>query len=340
MPIFTNRITNANNVCSNSHEKGYALVMVVWVMAILTMLALAFSRNVTVGSSVLGNSMGAIQAEVMAQAALERGIHALLNTGDRMSWKMDGTAYQFDYQGAALTFSIEDENGKIDVNSANRPLLRALFEEILSNYRPDEGKTITPDMMADRLLDWRDRDDLLRLDGAEFPEYDAMAYDVGPANRPFRSVSELQQVLGLDRRIYQELEGMVTVHSHGKAINPENAAERVLKLIPGVVDAEVDFFLSMRDENDYVDNLMKPPVLMGGNNYLDRKKSSVYTITGRADLPSGISYLKKVIVWKGGQGRGLLSGQNKASYKILDVREDSQISYGVFADDNLVVFVK
>lgn len=326
--------------CRKPQEKGYALVMVVWIMAILTMLALGFSRHITVGSAGLGNAIGASQAEILAQSALERGIHALLNPGERERWKLDGTAYQFSYKGAVLTFSLEDEHGKIDLNFADRQLLLALFEEVLSARTLAEGKNITPDMMVDRLLDWRDADDLPRLEGAEFPEYEAMAYEVGPANRPFRSVSELQQLLGMDRTLYEDLVDMVTVHSFEGTINPEHAGARVLKIIPGVVDGEVDLFLSMRAENDYANSATQLPVLTGGNNYLDRKTSTVYTITGRADLPSRISYLKKVILWKVEQGQGPLSRENKWSYKILEVRENSQISSGVFAEDNLIVFVK
>lgn len=311
----------------NRHrQKGYALVMVIWVMAILTLMALGFSRSLTVGSAGLSNSTGAIRAEVLAQAALERGLHALLNPGAEQSWKLDGTGYSFSFGGAVLTFSLEDEHGKIDLNTADRPLLLALFGDLLSGLPQTEGQDITADIMVDRLLDWRDADDLTRLDGAEIFDYEAMSYDVGPANRPFRSVSEIQQVLGMTRALYEELEDSVTVHSQERTINPLHAKEKLLRIIPGLGQAEVDVFLSLRAEYDYADKTVPEPALTGGRRYLNRDVSAVYTVTGRADLSSGISYLKQVIVWKTGGGR--LSGRNRGDYKILEIRKDRQISSG------------
>lgn len=336
---------NSHTSFNKPDQQGYALVMVVWVMAILTMLALGFSRTVTDGSTTLGNATQAIQARLLAQAALERGLHALFNPGQGESWKLDGTGYQFDYGGARLTFSLESEHGKIDVNAANTNLLRALFEDALLDQAMNEAGNMTPDRLVDRVMDWRDRDEFSRLEGAELPDYEALSYGGGPANRPFISIAELQQVLGMDRRTYEKIEPMITVHSYEGTLNPLYATPSVLKLIPGIVDEEVEDYIFAREQNDYANNNIQLPTFSGGNNILDQKTSSVYTITGRADLPSRLSYLIRIVVWNGQRRGGRTSGVNKTNdailpYKILEVREDHQISSTGFIQDNPVVFIR
>jgi len=306
---------------------GYALVMLVWVMAILTMLALGFSRNMTAGNALMANATSSIQAELYAESAFERGLHALLNPGEGESWKLDGTVYQFNHEDVRLGFSIQNERGKIDINMAEPAVLRAMFEAVLSSEDRENGLEISPDMMVDRLLDWRDKDELTRLQGAEYAEYEAQDYAVGPTNQPFRSIKELQQVLGMNRNLYEKLDNMVTVHSLSKGLNPLYSTENSLRMLPGIAEEQLDVFLSAREENDYANSDLPLPVMSGEYNFLDQNRASVYTVTGRADLPSQVSYLISMLVLKLDHEENVTSGDNKLAYRIVEVRKEGQVPY-------------
>ena len=87
--------------------------------------------------------------------------------------------------------TVEDEAGKVDLNSASEPLLRALLA----------GAGATPvevDRITAAILDYRDADNLRRPDGAEADEYRLAGRQNGPKNAPFDSIFELGQVLGVD----------------------------------------------------------------------------------------------------------------------------------------------
>src|SRR5690625_4200857 len=100
--------------------------------------------------------------------------------------------------------------------------------------------------LADAIEDWRDEDDLPRLYGAELAEYEAAGYPYGPANQPFGSVDELQQVIGMSWDLFRELEPLLTVHSSGQ-INPAFAsADAIYATMPDISLEEAQQFVHER----------------------------------------------------------------------------------------------
>lgn len=76
-----------------------------------------------------------------------------------------------------------DAHAKININTATREDLLLL---------PDMDESI-----ADAILDWIDRDDDTREFGAESGQYLGMRYPYLPRNAPFRSIQELELVVGV-----------------------------------------------------------------------------------------------------------------------------------------------
>ena len=120
--------------------------------------------------------------------------------------------------------SLQDEAGKVDLNSAQRGLLDALLRA--SDIEDDRR-----DALLDAIEDWRDPDSLRRLNGAEDQEYEAAGRTHGAKDATFNTVEELQQVLGVTPRLFKRLRPALTVHSHSAGIDDKVAPPEVLRAL-------------------------------------------------------------------------------------------------------------
>jgi len=60
--------------------------------------------------------------------------------------------------------------------------------------------------LVNAIIDWRDEDDLVGLEGAEKEEYKEAGLSYQPPNKPFKSIEELQMVLGMNEQIFKWIE--------------------------------------------------------------------------------------------------------------------------------------
>ncbi len=87
------------------------------------------------------------------------------------------------------TLTLSPEASRLNLNQADAQALRDLF---LEHHIPEHEAEI----MADSLLDWRDEDDLHRLNGAEKDYYQDRGYV--PRNGPLKDLSEVTLIKGFD----------------------------------------------------------------------------------------------------------------------------------------------
>ncbi|WP_419594988.1 general secretion pathway protein GspK [Thiolapillus sp.] len=115
------------------------------------------------------------------------------------------------------------ETGKIDLNYADQRTLVKLFESI-------EIDEVKASELADAILDWRDKNELYRLNGAERSEYEAAGKAYGPRNGPFETIEEVQLVLGMDAGIYTAIEDMITIYAKKDKVDLKKAPFKVLRV--------------------------------------------------------------------------------------------------------------
>src|SRR5690606_6678631 len=119
----------------------------------------------------------------------------------------DGRPYAWAYRDAEVVVEVVDEEGKVDLNLADMPLLERLL--LATGSDAAEARAV-----AAAILDWRDIDPLTQpAGGAEDPDYAAADLPYGAKDAPFEDVSELQQVLGVDRALFGRVAPHVTVFS-------------------------------------------------------------------------------------------------------------------------------
>jgi len=206
---------------SNS-ESGLALVSVLWVIIILSIIALSVIGLTQQTRHAAVRSFERVVAEASANAGIHRAIFSLLATRSEDRWPTNRQAIKWYYSGQEVLITIEPEAARIDLNYADHQLLSGLFLAVgADNKKADE--------LADAIEDWRDEDDLRRLNGAERGEYLASGHHVMPANAPFETTGEVKHVLGITEAIYGCVAPALTVYSGRPDIDARTASTLVLK---------------------------------------------------------------------------------------------------------------
>ena len=116
--------------------RGAALLLVLWLIALLTALIGAFALTARV-ELLQGRVLGkGAEAQEIARAGVEYALVRLADTDPATHWLPDGRRYRWNYAGSRVEISIVDETGKVDLNQADAPLLSALIKTVGGDPRP------------------------------------------------------------------------------------------------------------------------------------------------------------------------------------------------------------
>lgn len=181
-----------------SRERGFALLMVLWTVALLALLG---TRIVAAGRAETRAAI-ALRASAVAEAAADGAIPEtvfhLLDPPPH-GWAADGQARALAGGAATVTVRVTDEAWKVPLNGAPVPLLQALLQEVGAD-------SATAAALAQRMQDWRsDAEGPARL-----RPYRAAGRAWGPPGAPFREVDDLALLLGLTPALRARLAPHVT----------------------------------------------------------------------------------------------------------------------------------
>ncbi|MEW8204906.1 MAG: PilX N-terminal domain-containing pilus assembly protein [Candidatus Thiodiazotropha taylori] len=202
-------------------NRGVALILVLWMVALLTIIAASFSTQSKVESRLAGNSKAALQAKLLAESGFSR---ALMVISPQQRWNFNGQLYPLQTAQGELEVSIRNASGLLDLNKASSDQLNRLF--VLISDDPEERNAL-----VDRLHDWRDADDLRRLNGAEDKDYRAAGYDYATAGKDLTSLEELAYVMGFDAARVNRLRPYVTLNSDTATVDYRFASEQLTALL-------------------------------------------------------------------------------------------------------------
>jgi len=213
---------SARRFQSKMAHRGAALLLVMWLIALLASLIGAFALTARIErlqERVL--SRGAIAGQA-ARAGLEMAMVKVDDQDPRRRWIPDGRAYHWSYAGIPVDVRLVDEQGKIDINAADPALLSALFRAL--GVPQDQATRV-----ASAMVDWRDADSLTQPQGgAEDPDYASAGLPYGAKDAPFETVAEMEQVLGMKPAIYRLAAPYLTVFTGNGTPDAAFAAAPVL----------------------------------------------------------------------------------------------------------------
>jgi general secretion pathway protein K len=210
VPLQIIRANNRRNVrcspCFGNRHRGFALISVVLLLALLTLMATSAALLSVSHHRSASRLAETIELDARCDSALRLMMLRLIAPRTTADQIPIGEPVAVSLPGGGARVTIDRDAGKIDLNSAPPELLYALFAA--NGWNDEDARS-----MANRIADWRDPDDETRPGGAERSQYEAAGTHYGPRNQPFKSLSELRQVLGSER-ISADLLDAFTVYTH------------------------------------------------------------------------------------------------------------------------------
>lgn len=267
---------------SADRQRGVALILVIWVIALMSILLGSFALIARTENLESRHLIDGVTARYAAEAGLERAIFGLHEANPLDRWVGDGRPYDFTFDNADVQVSLYDESGKIDLNSADGKTLQNLFTSV--------GVPLDRAMaLSDAIQDWRDPDDIPRPQGAEIQQYQAAGLKYGPANGPFRTLSEVQQVLGMNYALYTRIEPAITIYSGSGEPNPAFAPFAALRAMPGMNDDLARQIIAARQQIQPGLGQATGLTLPDGTPIVVTTGGNTYTVKSRATLANGTS---------------------------------------------------
>jgi general secretion pathway protein K len=218
-----------------TNQNGVALVLVLWALVFLSALATNFASGMRIQAKLTRNNVDQIQAYYAARGGVDLAVARTVqrmqytnkhttrnadnvgNTANNLNldrvhgaageeqdqeqqeeeqelWKIDGTPNDAELKGVNLRVFITNEAGKVDINETSESILRNLLEQF--QLLPEQI-----DVIVDSVADWKDGDNLHRMNGAEDDYYKKLDPPYKAKNDKFSSVEELLRVRGVTPEI-------------------------------------------------------------------------------------------------------------------------------------------
>ncbi len=216
-------------------DKGIVLVLALWVIVILSGLAMNFALNSRTGSIVTRNFKESIIARTIASSAIENTIAYILTDPDpfldyidedgifRTDRDRKPASGIINVSGATVEITLTDEDSKLNINT----LEPVYLHKLLANYAKNDEETLE---MVASLLDWMDIDDLHRMGGAEDDEYFALGYET--KDNPLEIPAELTLIKGFNKDIIFGEGGLdKVITTFTKSYNINTASREVLEAL-------------------------------------------------------------------------------------------------------------
>ncbi len=278
-----------------SRERGVALVLVLWVLALLTVLMVGFAGGARTELQLARNQWQSAQARAIADYGVAAVLLNLLDSAPETRWHADGQPHSLSYDGGTVQVSVTDEAGKIDLNAAPDELLLGLFRTL----GLDEAEA---GQLVGAIAQWK------RLRHAESGDDDRNVPSRPlRGDGPFLAVEELRGVAGVTPAVYDLVSPFLTVYSYRPQIDPLTAPIEVLRSLPGAKPAEVDAFVAARTRLGPVPGAL--PALNGVGDLVGHTALRTVTITAAAKTDGGTRFTRSAVV--------ALVGRPEAPYLFL-----------------------
>lgn len=238
-------------------DKGAILIISLWILAILTVLAIGFAYRMSIELKLTGYQIAKLKTFYLAKAGITKAISVLESTEAtefealNQSWNNNPEIFdqislgegtfivsyssgESDFQ--KIYYGTIDEERKINVNYATRKMLESLPE-------------ISTEVAAS-IIDWRDKDNNPQPNGAEDSYYRSLPNPYHCKNGDFELVEELLWIKGVTPSLLTQIRDWITVYGDGR-INI-NTCEKEILVALGLDESLVQKIISFRKG---IDNL-------------------------------------------------------------------------------------
>ncbi|MDE2059606.1 MAG: general secretion pathway protein GspK [candidate division NC10 bacterium] len=255
------------NRCVVRDERGLALAVVLWILAFLGVVFTAFTFSMRTELAAAGNFKEEAESYYLAEAGVYRAAAEIMNADRNVPpdstlydaldehWHTNPAAYEnVALGGGHYWVTVTDEESRFPLNGQITPQYDAMLRRLFSSSGVTDDKLVST--IVDSIQDWRDADNLHRLNGAEDDYYLSLPTPYRAKNADFDSVEELLLVKGMTPEI---LYGNITNRQRQAELGAQLPWERDLK--PGEY-LGVARHLSVYSSGQVNVNTASPEVLM------------------------------------------------------------------------------
>lgn len=187
------------------HEKGVALIAVLWIVAALGILVTGMVQSHRDEIRIVATARDTLQASAIGGAASQLVLQKMSirpEAVDRLS------RVEVEYAGLNIVVEVMPLNGLVDINKAPEPLLAALFA-VAGGLQADAAARLAKSLVASRMP--------------------GQGRTTGPR---YEAIEDLLQLPGVDFDLYARLSSIVTTDAAGSGrVNPLAAPPAVLDLL-------------------------------------------------------------------------------------------------------------
>ena len=279
------------------NNRGFALLVVIMVLLLTSFLASQLSLDVRTEQRLAANAKERDRAAILAEAGFNIALFRVmdkpidLEAESEYGLLVPGRQYTHPLKGGQVQYHAVNESGKIDLNAGD-PRLLELF------LRHRKLSLAQASVVLDALQDWRDPDNLLRLNGAEQEYYMNLPEPYIPRNGRIEDPGEFFLLRGAELLAGEFLADEVfTVHNPEKGINVNSLTPAMLDFIVDGDEARRQAYHEARELQTTLNAATVRQIIGEGRfvelepflRYGEGMASLFYTITatGRAGVPDG-----------------------------------------------------
>lgn len=288
------------------NKKAQVLIISLWILAVLTMLAVSLGYRVPLALKLSGYQKDKTKALYLTKAGINREIVELekdRNAYDALNepWADNKEIFEKIFFGAnqnefasvsymsreneeeKTKFGVIDEERKININTAPKALLSELLKI------KDIG---SPESISNNICVWRGD----AGGGLEIPDYAELGYS--NKNNKFVNKEELILVQGIEQETYDKLSDLITVWGSGR-VNINTASKETLEILVEycVKQLEKNNIAERNPENlvDKIMDLRSKNIVFVSTADLESKLPDLASLPGPRNI---LNELDKVTVFK------------------------------------------
>jgi general secretion pathway protein K len=297
-------------------ERGFVLISVMLALTLLGLVVTEFVFSMRLEASMARSYRDQVLAEHLADAAVQQAVREIL--GQAQIVAPDETGQLVFYRAlpgqtsprrlptmsrthvplgrGEFSYRVTDEAARLGINSVPP----ARMDRLLAALGLPRSER---DIINDSIQDWRDRDELRRLNGAESEDtYLKLPVPYRSRNGNLQDVAELRQIRGVTPELYvgtrerPGLRDLLTAIPLG-GVNLNTAAAPVLTAF-GLADAEVSEVLGARRRTPY----LTLPARFAGRGLV--VETATFRIEAEGAIPGSATSRLVAVIQRGAPGGG------------------------------------
>jgi len=309
-----------------SDERGFALVIVMWLFTVLFVLGAEFAGSMRQDATATKNFADETQSYYLATAAVNLTFYRAFLDRDRGGQGQvgaeagqagqpgqpgldqeddgplvhrDGQWHEVELWGAPVMVRVTDEGGKIPINFPEGQFdakLHPLLVQVLGNMGV---QTEMASGIADAVIDWQDDDDEHRVNGAETDYYSDLPNPYPAKNKRLDALEELLFIKGVTPELYNGgteefpigLRDIFSIFNNTGQVNLRFATPEVKKVLFGLDEEELAQIETQSSQGQgsilTVLEGRLPMQLQGGNLVSESDaEGAILLVEAQAQLPS------------------------------------------------------